>query len=77
MNQFNTQKTVLGFAVFFLILSLGWNTSAVADEPLLVDTNGDWVISHEEMLRVVEMWKAGAYLPRRLGAVCAGSSGRK
>ena len=32
-----------------------------AQGPHDADLNGDWVISHEELLRVIELWRAGEY----------------
>ena len=48
-----------GLALLGLVLLVG--SSWAQKSPHGADTNGDWVISHEEMLRVVEMWKAGSY----------------
>ena len=44
-----------------IIITLIATAPLFAQEPYDADTNGDFVISHEEMLRVVEMWKSGAY----------------
>ena len=48
-----------GLALLGLVLLAG--SSWAQKSPHDADTNGDWVFSHEEMLRVTEMWKAGSY----------------
>ncbi len=50
-------KQLLSTIIFTLIAA----TLLFAQEPHDADTNGDFVISHEELLREVELWKAGAY----------------
>ena len=59
MKRNGYKKNLNAVALVFCIILVP--LVAVADEPLKIDTNGDWVISHEEMLRVTEMWKAGSY----------------
>ncbi len=44
-----------------IILTLITTAPLFAQAPHDADTNGDFVISHEEMLRVTELWKTGAY----------------
>jgi formylglycine-generating enzyme required for sulfatase activity len=51
-------KTARILVMLSIFLTAGFSQ---AKEPLKIDLNGDFVISHQEMLRVVEMWKSGAY----------------
>lgn len=45
-----------------------------AQTPMDLDLNGDWTISHEELLRAVEIWKAGSYYQDTTGRYLPGKS---
>ena len=49
--------------VLALLLVLGFicSTAALAQRPHDADLDGNWSISHEELLPVIELWRAGEY----------------